>query len=51
MHFLNAHRIRLIMIALVVVLLWQIFRSWPGDDQEKWVKFVVLDKNSTFQQK
>lgn len=32
MHCLNAFRIRMLIILLVMFIFWQIFRNWPGAD-------------------
>lgn len=41
MYVFNAHRIRLILIVAVVILIWQIFRNWPSEDKQKWVKIAA----------
>lgn len=36
MHILNAQRIRAIIIGLVIILIWQIYRFWP-ETEERYV--------------
>lgn len=47
MHFLSASRIRVVIFLMVLVILWQIFRTWPDGPTYR-VNLLSKDFDSFF---
>lgn len=35
MHIISANRLRILVLVIVVLIFWQIFRNWPSENEYK----------------